>query len=245
MIRAPVLDGVEQVGAVGRLLGAARGRRSPCSRPSPRSCRAGSQLRLILANDQPRRSAARCIAWVGRLYSEHSSLTLIRSQTPSRWRSKASVATSSSPCSSPTGARTQSFVRSELVQLMTVPPPSPDPACRVTFMSAGRRGSAAPVEVLPRPQLELVEVGVGVVAADLEHHDARGRQRPSLAAITAAAGAGADDHRVGVDHACRRPATSGSIGLASACVRGRDRARVAERRPGRVPAGLGVRRSRR
>ena len=88
------------------------------------------------ANDHPSRSAARCIAWVGLLYSEHSSLTLIRSQTSSRWRSKASVATSWSPCSSAHWARTQSFVRSELVQLMTVPPPSPEPACSVTFMSA-------------------------------------------------------------------------------------------------------------
>ncbi len=68
----------------------------------------------------------------------------------------------------------------------------------MTFMSARRHGPAAPVEVLPRPQLELVEVGLVEVAAHLEHHHLKARLR-ELARDHAAARARADDHHVALE----------------------------------------------
>ncbi len=239
MMRAPLLDGVEQVGAVGRLLRAGEVAEAHVARHRrvvPGRVPVAVDASRTTIRDAPRRAASPAS---GLLYSEQSSLTLIRSQTSSRWRSKASVATSVEPVLlAPTGSRTQSFVRSELVQLMTVPAAQPGAGLQGD-VEVGRRGGApAPVEVLPRPQLELVEVGIGVVAAHLEHDHAEPR-RGQLGGYDAAARAGAHDHRVGLDDRVavrddRRDRPR------SAHVRGRDRTRVAERRPGRVLAGLGI-----
>ncbi len=100
-----------------------------------------------------------------------------------------------------------------------------------------RHGSPAPVEVLIGPQLELVEVGLVEVAAELEDHDLH-PAGGELRGDHAAARARADDHRVGLEGRLALDRQRGDpLWLVG---RGGDRPRIAESRPVRVASGRRV-----